>query len=174
MSIASEKLNLLRGQLFRSDPPSGALLVVYPPEEELSFRDGYEEFIQELQARENKVIVLDFRTLVFNALQARNLLKKVLMLDAQDNPDTRKSLVSMVQKETEARILQAAEESPDAILVCKQTASLFPWVSFSEVLKAVEGEIQNTLVIPFPGTESGPSLHFLAAKNGYDYRATRI
>lgn len=174
MSLINDKLNLLRSRLLTGAHAGGALLVIYPPEEELSFREGYEEVIQELQAQGVQIAVLDFRTLVFDSLKERNILEKAFQLDAEGAPDARRSLASLVQREALAKIQQAAKENPNAILLCKHTAALFPWISYSALLEAIEGKITNTLVIPFPGTEDGPALHFLGVKDGYNYRAARI
>lgn len=174
MSTAEAKIQLLRSYLSGDDIPYGAILVIYPPEEELTFRSGYEEIIRELQARIVPFSVLDFRTTVFDALANRKLLDRAFKLDAKGDLGARKSLSTIVQKEVLERIRTAAEDSPNSILLCKNTGALFPWVSFSSLLKAIEGKTENPLIIPFPGTESGPSLHFLAAKDGYDYRAMRV
>lgn len=174
MSLINDKLNLLRSRLLTGAHAGGALLVIYPPEEELSFREGYEEVIQELQAQGVQIAVLDFQTLVFDSLKERNILEKAFQLDAEGAPDARRSLASLVQREALAKIQQAAKENPNAILLCKHTAALFPWISYSALLEAIEGKITNTLVIPFPGTEDGPALHFLGVKDGYNYRAARI
>ena len=174
MSLINDKLNLLRSQLLTGAHAGGALLVIYPPEEELSFREGYEEVIQELQVQGFEIAVLDFRTLVFDSLKDRNLLEKAFKLDAEGSPDARRSLARLVQREALANIRRAVEEHPHAILLCKHTAALFPWISYSALLEAIEGKITNTLVIPFPGTENGPALHFLGVKDGYNYRAARI
>ena len=140
MSVANVKLDLLRGLLMQCIPPSGALLVIYPPEEELTFREGYDEVIWELEARKIEINVLDFRTLIFDALASRGKLESVLEHDAKGDPNTYKSLAKMAQKETETAIFDAAQETPGAILLCKHTSSLFPWVSFAEVLKRTEGK----------------------------------
>ena len=174
MNLINDKLNLLRSQLLTRAHAGGALLVIYPPEEELSFREGYEEVIQELQAQGVEIAVLDFRTLVFDSLNERDLLEKAFKLDAEGSPDARRSLASLVQREALVRIQQAAQANPQAILLCKHPAALFPWISYSALLEAIKGKVTNTLVIPFPGTESGPALHFLGVKDGYNYRAARI
>jgi len=47
-------------------------------------------------------------------------------------------------------------------------------VSYSAVLEEIENDVANPVVLPFPGSEEGPMLHFLGEKDGYNYRATRI
>jgi len=174
MSVSSEKLKILREKLLDPGCRGGALLVVYPPEEELNFRSKYKELIQELKAHGVAVQVLDFRTLVFDVLEKKKLLEKAFKLDAANSRDAWQNLARMVQRETARRVHEAAEQAPDAILCCAYTASLHPWISFSALLEEIEGTVSNTLVIPFPGTENGPALHFLGVRDGYNYRAARI
>ncbi len=174
MSISNEKLEALRARLLAPDRKGGALLVVYPPEEELTFLSGYKEIIQELQVDGLQIHVLDFRTLVFEVLEGKGLLQKAFQLDAAGSRDIRQNLAAMVQRETLRRVRVAAERAPDSILFCLHTASLFPWISYSALLEETENTLENTLVIPFPGTQKGPELHFLGIKDGYNYRAARI
>lgn len=174
MSEVEEKLQALRATLFSKERKGGALLVVYSPADEREFRRKYDEVIQELGVRNIPLEVVDFRLLVFEALEAKGLLERVIKLDAQGSKDAAKSLASLTQREAETRVLGAAKRSPEAIILCKNTAALFPWMSYSALLESVENVVKNTLVIPFPGTETGPALHFLGVKDGYNYRAARI
>jgi hypothetical protein len=174
MTIAAQKLALLHEQLVSPQRPHGALLVIYPPEEELAFRTGYDEIIQELTARGTPNCALDFRTLAFEALQARHLLEKAFALDARGDRDARQNLAGLVQGEAAARVLAASKQDPEAVLLCQHTSALYPWISYAELLDHIEGQVYNTLVIPFPGTENGPMLHFLGLKQGYNYRAARV
>lgn len=174
MSVVDEKLQALRAALFSDQRKGGALLVVYPPAEEREFRRKYDEVVQELGVRAVATEVVDFRLLVFEALDGAGLLERAFELDARGDRDAARSLASLVQEEAERRVLEAAKRSPNAIILCANTAALFPWMSYSALLEAVENVVKNTLVIPFPGTESGPALHFLGVKDGYNYRAARI
>ena len=174
MSVIQDKISTLRDRLLDGSGPSGALLVIYPPEEESPFRAKYDELIQELRAQHLPVEVLDLRTLVFEVLEARNLLEKAFQLDAKGSIDARRSLASMVQEEVFARVKAVAERAPETNILLKHTAAPFPWISYSTLLEDVETKVLNTLVIPFPGTENGPMLHFLGVKDGYNYRAARI
>jgi hypothetical protein len=174
MSVVAEKLEALRARLLHGERKSGALLVVYPPEDELPFRTGYAEIRKELQANGVPTEIIDLRTLVFEALEKKKLLEKAFRLDAAGREDIHRNLAGLVERELIARIRDAAERAPEAVLCCVSTASLYPWVSYSSVLEELENEVENTLVVPFPGTEEGPALHFLGAKDGYNYRAARI
>jgi hypothetical protein len=174
MSIASEKLKALRADLLSDQRKGGALLVVYPPEEELAFRAGYEDIIQELESNDIETDVLDFRTLVLDALEQRDLLQRAFWLDAKGSRDVHQNLAGMVQRETLRHVCEAAQRSPRAVLCCSRTVSLYPWISYSALLEDVEHRVANKLVIPFPGTQDGPALRFLGAKDGFNYRAARI
>ena len=174
MSVSAEKLKLLRGYLLAPEHPSGAYLLIYPPEEELAFRAGYQDIIQEMQAHNIVHRIIDLRTMVFDALQSRKLLDKAFARDAEGSQDIHRSLAHIVQNELLKRIQTSAAESPDAILLCQFPAALFPWVSFAELLDAVENKLDQFLMLPFPGKENGPVLHFLGVKDGYNYRAGRI
>lgn len=173
-STIPEKIVALRARLLDPNRPNGAVLVVYPPEEELAFRAEYDLLLHELAAKHLPLEVLDFRTLVFEMLEARGLLGKTFQMDAAGSRELRPSLAGMVQRETQQRVLAAAQAHPGAILCCKHSAALFPWVSFSALLEQLENQLRAPLVIPFPGTENGAILHFLNAKDGYNYHAARI
>jgi sulfite reductase alpha subunit-like flavoprotein len=174
MNITRQKLEALKNWLVGQRREGGASLVVYPPEDELTFRAGYEEIIRELQAKERALHIVDFRPLLFDVLEAKGLLQKAFELDAAGSRDVRRNLAGMVQREALRRVHTAAEQMPNSILCCAHTAALHPWMSFSAFLEETENTVPNTLVIPFPGTENGPVLHFLGVKDGYNYRAARI
>jgi hypothetical protein len=174
MNITRQKLEALKSRLVGQRREGGALLVVYPSEEELMFRAGYEEIIKELRAKGRALYVVDFRPLLFEVLEAKGLLQKAFELDATGSRDVHRNLAGMVQREALRRVHTAAVQTPNSILCCAHTAALHPWMSFSAFLEETENTVSNTLVIPFPGTENGPVLHFLGVKDGYNYRAARI
>ena len=174
MNGLATKLEALRERVLLGSNQDGALLVLYDPSDELAFRQGYGEIIQEAKARKGAPVEVDFRTLPFDALDQRGLLEKAFVLDAQCSRDAHQSLARMVQEAARRRIEEASHENPNAVICCHSTASLFPWVSYSSLLESLESSVTNTLILPFPGEESGSALHFLSAKDGYNYRASRI
>ncbi len=174
MSLTQQKLEELRARLLTPDRKGGALLVIYPPEDELLFRAGYADILQELQANRIDVTVLDLRTQVFELLEQRRLLGKAFQADATGERDFYANLAGMVQRYIIELVRTAAEQSPQAILCCLHPAALYPWVSYSDLLEKIEIDVHNVLVLPFPGFEQGQALHFLNAKDGYNYRAARI
>lgn len=174
MSITSQKLEELRARLLTPERKGGALLVIYPPEDELLFRAGYADIVQELQANRSAVTVLDLRTQVFELLEQRRKLAMAFQSDAAGERDFYANLAGMVQRHVTGLVRTAAAQSPQAIICCRHPAALYPWISYSDLLGQIEGEVHNTLVLPFPGFEQGQALHFLNAKDGYNYRAARI
>lgn len=174
MTTIPEKLESLKVRLLSKERKAGAILVVYQPEEELTFRSAYGELLQELGAKGIGVRLLDLSTLVFGVLKDRGLLDKAFKLDATGSRDLRQNLSGMVQRETYSRVRAAASEASDAVICLSNTAALYPWISYSALLDETENTVSNTFVIPFPGTQRGAALHFLGTKDGYNYRATRI
>ena len=174
MASLTSKLGALRQLLLAPSRPEGAIIVVYPPEQELGFRAGYQDLIEELKAAQCPVCVIDLRTTVFDLLAERGLLERAFSLDAAGSRDMHANLSSMVLSEAVALLRKAAQASPDHLLLIRQPAALYPWISYSSLLSEIEGEIRNTIVLPFPGTENGPELRFLDNKDGYNYRAARI
>lgn len=174
MTELKEKLQRLREKIALDGSSTGPLLIVYPPEHEVDFAAGYEEVIKEQEAAQREVSVVPLRLLLFEVLEKRNLLQRTFEVDAKGSKDLHPNLANIVHKEVVARILQAACEDPDAVVFLTGTGALFPWISYSSVIEEVEAVVANTIVTPFPGTENGPELHFMGAKDGYNYRATRI
>jgi hypothetical protein len=174
MSIVTDKLAALRSLLTDARRPEGALLLIYPPEHELDFRSAYEDLIQELRAANCEIAIIDLRTLLFELLEARGLLDRAFALDAQGSRDMHDSLSRLLFPDVVARLKAASAQSPQAILLCKHTAALYPWISYSALLSEIEGNIRNVVVLPFPGTEHGQELRFLDNKDGYNYRAARV
>jgi hypothetical protein len=174
MSQVEQKIRSLRDRLMTSDLKGGALLVVYPPEEERDWQAAYAQLLQELGVHRVDTIILDFRTLVFELLSARGLLDRAFQLDAEGSRDAQRNLAGMVHREVVRRLRDAAAQNPRAVLCCQYTAALYPWISYSSVLEKIEGTVANAVVIPFPGSAQGPALHFLNQKDGYNYRAARI
>ena len=174
MASLGNKFDVLRNLLLSPSRPEGALIVVYPPDQELDFRSRYQDLIEELQAAGQRVSIVDLRTLVFDMLAERGLMERALSLDAAGSRDMHGNLSGMVLVEALARVRQAARTVPDHILLLRHPAALFPWISYSALLSEIEGEVRNTLVLPFPGIESGPELRFLNSKDSYNYRAARI
>ena len=174
MSITEHKIDALRHRVLTPERKGGALLVVYPPEEELQFRSACTDLLKEFAAKGIPVSILDFRPWVFELLESKKLLEKAFQLDAAGSRDLHQNIAGIVQRETVRRLISRAEEKPEAIIWCTHTAALYPWISYSALLEEIENVIRNTVVIPFPGSETGPALHFLGAKDGYNYRAARI
>ncbi len=174
MTSLEEKLQRLRDRLDSEGAESGPLLVVYPPKSELDFSSGYSEVVKERRARRRPMEELDLRPFVFELLNSRRLLDQTFVLDVEGGPHLHRNLASMIHGELVRRLIKLGEKDPAVVIFLRDTSALFPWVSYSGIIEEVEAVIKNTIVIPFPGTERGPELHFMGAKDGYNYRAARI
>ena len=174
MTSLEEKLQRLRDRLGTVGAATGPLLVVYPPESELDFSSGYGEVLKERRARRQPMEELDLRPFVFDLLDSRRLLDKTFALDVEGGSRLHGDLANMIHKELVRRLIGLGDNDPAAVIFLRDTSALFPWVSYSGIIEEVESVINNTIVIPFPGTERGPELHFMGAKDGYNYRAARI
>ncbi len=173
-ALLDAKFAELRARLIKPGCHQGALLAIYPPEDEHAFRRQYALLTKELAAKGVPHVCLPLRRLAFEHLERRGLLEKTFRLEFGDPAGQRQSLAGMLHRELVARLRSTAEAHPGAIVLLQQTAALYPWVSYSAVLEEIETDIDNAVVVPFPGTEDGPLLHFLGAKDGYNYRATRV
>lgn len=171
----TEKLQILRDRVLKDPGGTGALLVVYPPEDELEFRQRYSDLIREWRAANIDCVELDLSPLPFEVLGERQDLTRLFRLDA--NPEKAKlqqEIARLVEERLVEDVTRTASEHPGKIVCLQRTAALYPWASYSYLLERCENNIDNTVIIPFPGTENGPELHFLGAKDGYNYRATRV
>jgi hypothetical protein len=171
----NEKIDQLRQHIRVRGASGGAVLVVYPPEEELDFRQQYEVLIREWRAADMECVSLDLAPLPLKVLEAHRKLEKLFKLDADPRKGgLQQDIASLVEPALIELVLGTAREHPSALLCLQRTAALYPWASVSHLLERCENAVMNTIVVPFPGDERGPELHFLGAKDGYNYRAARI
>jgi hypothetical protein len=96
MNITRQKLDALKSWPAGQRREGGALLVVYPPEGGLVFRDGYEEIIQELQAKGRALHIFDFRLPLFDILGEKGLLHKAFELDAAGSREVQRGMLRRV------------------------------------------------------------------------------
>lgn len=164
----------LRARLIDPGGHRGALLFVYDPSEEHTFRKRYELLKKELAAKKVDHVPLPLTRLPFDVLSQRGLLEKAFRLEFTDPAGLRQNLSGLFHRELVGRIRHEADARSGCAILLERTAALFPWVSYSAIFDEIENDVVNAVVVPFPGFEEGPMLHFLGEKDGYNYRATRI
>lgn len=62
----------------------------------------------------------------------------------------------------------------DGVLGLTGAASLYGFASISDMVRAVEPDIQGRLVVFFPGSKEGTNYRFLDARDGWNYLAYSI
>jgi len=158
-------------------PPSAserALLLVYEPELEHDFRKALDAFQQTLDVRDIPFLGLDLRTAPYQVLAERDLLDKSYHLEATRPKAFQTDLARRLQPPLVQRIADRSQELGRGVLILRHTAAVFPWVSFATVLKALPAGLPSHILVPFPGTDTGASLHFMGRRNGFDYLARRV
>lgn len=173
MSV-TEKIEQLRRFVQGGGPRAGAVLVVYSPDEELDFRQRYSVLIREWRAANIACVEFDLASLPFEVMKEHVSLEKLFKLDVDPRKQLQQDIATLVEPELVERVSQLAQAHPDGVICLRRPAALYPWVSYSYLLERCENEVANTIIIPFPGDEQGPELHFLGAKDGYNYRAARL
>jgi hypothetical protein len=151
-----------------------ALLLVYNPEEEAAYRSAEEAFLVGLEARGVPHAVVDLRTMPFEVLGRKGLLDQAPGLDATQPGRFRRDLAGRLEKELVGSLEEAARALGSGLLIVRNTASVFPWVSFANVLRHLSTDVGAWILVPFPGTGTASALHFMGRRDGFDYMARRV
>lgn len=153
-------------------PVERAILVIYPPDSELEFRNRFNEYILQLHISYS---VLDAETLVFEHLHHEGLMDDAYRIESDDYGELRRYLATQLPKLLLERVVAASEELPaGGAIILKSSTALFPWVSYSDLLQKLPNGFPCRIIIPFPGHEKGSYLHFLDHRDGFNYLARRI
>lgn len=119
--------------------------------------------------------VLDLETFPFEILSDAGGLEDAFRLEFEDYRSLRQNLAARLHRALIDRIKAVDAELKGGAIFLIRTSSLFPWISFSSLLQDLRTEpLKARLVMAFPGRDSGAKLHFLNAKDGYNYLATRV
>jgi len=150
-----------------------SVLLIYPPEKELDFRDYLlDKFVPALQARKLPFRLVDLTGFLFNGLT-----EEAIASVQEDEFDDYRWMQQGLSKRLEAALpahltAVAAEGSGLAVLVYA-TAALHPLVRYGEVLRGLR-DIDARIVLAFPGEERGGKLHFMNQPDGGDYLAIKL
>lgn len=93
-----------------------------------------------------------------------------------ETPEDLRPLVEAEFKPHVAKRLRAelASAGPDDVVGLLGVASLYGFIRISELIRAVEPDIQGRLVVLFPGTKDGNNYRMLDAHDGWNYLANGI
>lgn len=150
-----------------------SILLIYPPEKELDFREQLlDSFVPALDARGISYRLLDLTGFIFEELDEDTI--QTLQEDEFD--DYRwmlQGLSKRIESSLQTRLANLAAETPGTNILVYATVALYPLVRFGEVLRGLR-DIENRIVLAFPGEERGGKLHFMGYPEGGNYLAVKL
>lgn len=150
-----------------------SILLVYPPEQELDFRDYLlDKFAPLLRAKGIPHHLLDLSGFLFETLEPAAI--EALQEDEFDDYSWMKQgLSKRVEQGMQKRLKELSEELPGGTIIAYATVALYPLIRFGEVLRGLRN-LNCRIVIAFPGDERGGKLHFMNQPDGGNYLAVKI
>jgi hypothetical protein len=172
LATAVEMLAEGRGQpLSASDR---AIRLVYDPELDGGMAGELHAFTQALGLAGVPFCTLDLTTLRFEVLNERGLLARSYGLDVAKPDAFRRDMARRLGARLIALIVETASALAEGTIVLQHAAALFPWVSYSSVLRSLPSDMPCVVLVPIPGTETATSLSFFGRRDGFDYIARRV
>jgi len=150
-----------------------SVLLIYPPNNELDFREQLlDTFVPALAARAIPCHLLDLTGFMFKDLSEQDV--EGLQ---EDEIDDYKWLLQGLSKRVETNLLahlrKIAVQNPGGNVIVYATVAVYPLLRFGEVLKDLR-ELNCRFVLAFPGEERGGRLHFMNQPDGGNYLAVKI
>jgi hypothetical protein len=150
-----------------------SILLVYPPEKELDFREQLiDSCFPALEAQGSQFHALDLTGFMFDGLS-----DDVVAALQEDEFDDYQWMLQGLSKRVEAslqlRLEALAAQHPGGNVVVYGTVALYPLVRFGEVLRSMR-DLQARISVAFPGEERGGKLHFMNQPDGGNYLAVKI
>lgn len=150
-----------------------SILVVYPPEKELDFREYLlDSFIPQLDANGHEYRLLDLSGFLFTDLDEETI-EDLCEDEFDDYRWLKQGLASRVERSLTERVAQLADDVPGATVIVFATVALYPLVRFGEILRDMR-DINCRIVLAFPGEERGGKLHFMNQSDGGNYLAVKL
>jgi hypothetical protein len=168
LDIVKEPLRTDRG--VKTD---NSILLVYPPDKELEFRDQLIDcFLPALEAQGSTFVPLDLTSFMFQGLSE----DEVELLQEDEFDDYRwmiQGLSKRLESTLQARLKELAQLSEDDNIIVFSTVALYPMVRFGEILRGLR-DLNARIVLAFPGEERGGKLHFMNQPDGGNYLAVKL
>jgi len=150
-----------------------SILLIYPPEKELDFRDQLLDiFVPALQAQGIRFELVDLTGFIFHGLGE----EEVQALQEDEFDDYRwmlQGLSRRVEASLHARFSEMAAKSPGGNVLAYATVALHPLVRLGEVLRGFR-DLHCRIAVAFPGEERGGKLHFMNQSDGGNYLAVKL
>lgn len=150
-----------------------SILLVYPPEKELDFREQLiDACFPALEAQGSRFHELDVTGFLFDGLN-----DDAIVALQQDEFDDYRWMLQALSKRVEvalhARLEALSEQDPGGNVVVYATVALYPFVRFGEVMRGMR-DLRARIAVAFPGEERGGKLHFMNQPDGGNYLAVKL
>ena len=150
-----------------------SILLVYPPEKELDFREQLVDGVfPALKAQGTRFHALDLTGFLFEGL-GEDAVEALQEDEFDDYEWMLHGLSQRVEISLRARLEALAAERPGDNFVIYSTVALYPLVRFGEVLRSMR-DLRARIAMAFPGEERGGKLHFMNQPDGGNYLAVKL
>lgn len=150
-----------------------SILLIYPPEKELEFRECLvDTFVPLLDAQNISYRLADLSGFLFAGMTDET----ASSLQEDEFDDYRwmqQGLSKRAEVSLQAHLTQIAAEAPGSSILVYATVALFPLVRYGEILRALR-DLSARIVLAFPGEERGGKLHFMNQPDGGNYLAVKL
>jgi hypothetical protein len=150
-----------------------SILLVYPPGEELDFREQLlDSFVPQLQAMGHSYRLLDLSRFLFNAYDQATI-SDLCEDEFDDFHWMLQGLSSRVEQTLPMAIAELAAEIPGGTVIAYSSVSLYPLIRFGELLRDLR-DLHCRIAIAFPGEDRGGKLFFMKQADGGNYLAVKL
>lgn len=150
-----------------------SVLLIYPPERELDFREHLlDTFVPELDAKNIPHRLLDLSGFLFSGLSDEQI-ESLQEDEFEDYRWMKQGLSRRAEAALQARLTDEASKVPGGNVLVYATVALHPVVRYGEVLKGLR-DLEARIVLGFPGEERGGKLHFMNQADGANYLAVKL
>lgn len=150
-----------------------SVLLIYPPECELDFREHLlDTFVPELDAKNIQYRLLDLSGFLFYGLSEEQI-ESLQEDEFEDYRWMKQGLSKRAEASLQARLTEEAAKVPGGNVFVYATVALHPIVRYGEVLRGLR-DLEARIVLGFPGEERGGKLHFMNQADGANYLAVKL
>ena len=168
LKLMKEPLHPERG--VRTD---SSVLLIYPPEKELDFREQLVDgCFPALKAQGSRIHSLDLTGFLFEDLNEDGV-EALREAEFDDYEWMLHGLSQRFEFSLRARLEALATQYPGDNFIVYNTVALYPLVRFGEVLRSMRG-LHARIAVAFPGVERNGKLHFMNQPDGGNYLAVKL
>lgn len=150
-----------------------SVLLVYPPAQELDFREHLQDkFFPLLRARGLTFRELDLSGFLFDGL-TDEAVKALSEDEFEDYRWMKQGLSKRAEASLASKLTELAADVPGGSVIAWSTIALFPLVRYGEVLRDLR-DLPARVVLAFPGEERSGKLHYMNQPDGGNYLAVKL